>query len=112
MTAGFSTDFPTQVKQVLDVVTASLKTVGDHEEASRARKVEELGIAKTREAANEVDRERLRRFGYHDPRMDALAGNGIMSELGAKAAANVRREREGAQGLTFRPQLQATATSL
>ena len=49
----------------------------------RARKVEELDLAKTREAAKEVDKERLRRFGYHDPRIDALAGNGIMSELGA-----------------------------
>lgn len=31
-------------------------------------------------------KEKLKRFGYHDPRIDVLAGNGIMSELGASGA--------------------------
>jgi hypothetical protein len=93
---------------VLDVVTASLKTVGDHEESLRARKVEELGLAKTREAAKEVEKERLRRFGYHDPRLDALAGNGIMSELGASS---VFASCRGRGMLTRRSRPQAMATS-
>lgn len=80
--AGFSSDFPTQVKQVLDVVTSSLKQVVEHEEAVGRRLVVEQGYARTREAEQEVFKEKLKRFGYHDPRMDALAGNGIMSELG------------------------------
>ncbi|KAL7413942.1 RNA12 protein-domain-containing protein [Mrakia frigida] len=80
--AGFSTDFPTQLKQILDVVSASLKHVSEHELEGQKKLVQTNANRVVVEAEEVAFSERLKRIGYHDPRMDDVAGNGLISEVG------------------------------
>jgi hypothetical protein len=80
--AGLSSSLPDQVTQILEVVGTALRSVSsalrkqviyDHERATRV--VEEEQIAKQVQ-------ERIRRGVWHDPRMGAIAGGGVIAELG------------------------------
>lgn len=68
--------------QILDIVSTSLKHVAEHELTGQARHAKSATDEALREAENLAFAERLKRVGYHDPRLDSIAGNGIMSELG------------------------------
>jgi hypothetical protein len=80
--AGLATSLSEQVQQVLSVtgaalagVSASYRTdIAKHAKADRAREV--------RVADDELRKERVRAGEWHDPRLDAVAGNGIAAELG------------------------------
>ena len=69
---------PDQLKQILDVVGTSLSNVHTYHE----KVVEDE--AKRRESAHQ-QREKLKKIQrgeWHDGRLDCVAGNGVMSELG------------------------------
>jgi hypothetical protein len=82
LTVGVSPSLPDQVKQILEVVGTALRSVSSagkkqalysHERAARV--VEEERITKQVQ-------ERIRRGVYHDPRMGATVGGGVIAELG------------------------------
>lgn len=80
--AGFSTNLDVQIKQVLDVAAAALKKLSDDAKLARERagivEREKLDLLK-----NESGFVRNVQSGnVHDGRLDCLAGNGIMGELG------------------------------
>ncbi|CED82195.1 Mitochondrial escape protein 2 [Phaffia rhodozyma] len=79
---GFSTDFPTQLKQILDLVSSALKHVSEDSTLERTSGVKRKELCALRESERTELAERLKRIGWHDGRLDDLAGNGIMSELG------------------------------
>ncbi|KAI0340659.1 hypothetical protein BDW22DRAFT_1360083 [Trametopsis cervina] len=80
--AGLSSSLAEQLKDILDVVATSLRGLNttykdnhkkqlEHEERERLRRAEEAKI-----------KEKIRQGIWHDPRLDSIAGNGVMSELG------------------------------
>jgi hypothetical protein len=80
--AGFSTPVDQQLRSILETVGVALKDT-----STRARKRHQASIVHSIDQA-EIEQERARirelivRGGYHDGRLDCVAGNGIMSELG------------------------------
>ncbi|ORX33380.1 RNA12 protein-domain-containing protein [Kockovaella imperatae] len=80
--AGFATPIDQQLRSVLDVVGTALKDVSAHtrekhqESIDKARKCAEVEVEESRRQAL------IRRGGWHDGRLDCIAGNGVMSELG------------------------------
>jgi hypothetical protein len=80
--AGLSSSLEAQVSEVLGVVGQGLRRV-----SSSSRKEAEQRIKRAQneedEALSEAQRrEQIRRGVWHDGRMDCIAGNGVMSELG------------------------------
>jgi hypothetical protein len=82
LTAGLSSSLPDQVKEILEVVGTALRSVSSarrkqalysHKRATRV--VEEERITKQLQ-------ERIRRGVWHDPRMGAAVGGGVIAELG------------------------------
>ncbi|KAI0747869.1 exonuclease [Daedaleopsis nitida] len=80
--AGLSSSLPEQLKQVLDVVGRGLSHGNAAQNARRERQAKraELDAAKSKE--REMVRERIEEGLWHDGRIDAVCGNGVMSELG------------------------------
>ncbi|OCF36360.1 exonuclease [Kwoniella heveanensis BCC8398] len=80
--AGFSTPVDQQLRQMLEIVGGALKDVSNNAQHAHQEEVQD---AKTHAEAL-VEKERLRRLiargGWHDGRLDCVAGNGAMSELG------------------------------
>lgn len=80
--AGFATPVDQQLKQVLEVVGTSLKEISEHDRDERLKGIRQV---QERVEAERVEEERKRlitRGGWHDGRLDCIAGNGVMSELG------------------------------
>lgn len=80
--AGFSTPIDEQLRSMLDVVSTALKDTAEHfrDERKKAKQCSENDITMAAEEAHELE---LVRLGvWHDGRLDCIAGNGIMSELG------------------------------
>lgn len=80
--AGLSSSLNEQLKQVLDVVGTSLRTVNTTYRKNQKKKREQEQITQLRAAEDAKVRERIREGIWHDPRLDCVAGNGVMSELG------------------------------
>ncbi|KAI0721515.1 exonuclease [Cerioporus squamosus] len=80
--AGLSSSLPDQLKQILDVVGRGLARGNASQKARRERRAKqaEQEVIKNKEA--EALRERIQQGLWHDGRIDAVCGNGIMSELG------------------------------
>ncbi|RDX48409.1 exonuclease [Lentinus brumalis] len=80
--AGLSSSLPEQLKQILDVVGRGLARSNASQKALRERRAKqaEQEVIKKKEA--EALRERIEKGLWHDGRIDAICGNGIMSELG------------------------------
>lgn len=80
--AGFATALDVQLKQVLDVAAGALKELADGAKAARARSAEEerQRIQMCKEEPDFV--ENVRKGWVHDGRVDCVAGNGLMGELG------------------------------
>ena len=80
--AGLSTSLPDQLKQILDVVGRGLARGNASNKLLRERRAKqaEQEVIKAREA--EALRERIQEGLWHDGRIDAVCGNGVMSELG------------------------------
>lgn len=92
--AGFSTSPEAQIKNVLDVVTDALTKLSSQAKAKQAAAVQRADRLRERKEQRQEDRRVLREEGVKDGRLDALAGNGAMAELGR----GVERE-EGLQSL-------------
>lgn len=80
--AGLSNTLPDQLKQILEVVGVALIDV--NRSLRKATKQEFKAHRETEARKIEEARrtERIRQGTWHDGRLDCVAGNGIMSELG------------------------------
>jgi len=82
ISAGFSTPVDQQLRAILDVVGGALKDVSTNarEQHLKDQQHEQEKIALRAQQAQR--RELIARGGWHDGRIDCIAGNGVMSELG------------------------------
>ncbi|KAJ8593905.1 hypothetical protein M405DRAFT_930530 [Rhizopogon salebrosus TDB-379] len=80
--AGFTSSLEDQLKRILDVVGKALNNVNHILCTSAQRSVKAAQDAEVRRAEDARTRARIRAGTWHDPRLDCVAGNGIMSELG------------------------------
>jgi hypothetical protein len=80
--AGFSTPVDQQLRAILDVVGGALKDVSTNarEQHVKDQKHEQEKVELRAQQARR--RELIMRGGWHDGRLDCVAGNGVMSELG------------------------------
>jgi hypothetical protein len=80
--AGFTTSASEQLKQVLDVTAAALQELADDAKLRQTRAVAAAEERRTTKDSRHQIKEILSEQGLKDGRMDALAGNGPISELG------------------------------
>ncbi|KAG2149305.1 RNA12 protein-domain-containing protein [Suillus clintonianus] len=80
--AGFTSSLEDQLKRILEVTGTALKKVNHSLRASAQRTVKAAQDAEARQAEEARTRARIRAGTWHDPRLDCVAGNGIISELG------------------------------
>ncbi|OBZ75791.1 Mitochondrial escape protein 2 [Grifola frondosa] len=80
--AGLSSSLTDQLKQILEVVGTGLARVNSSNRANRERRVKEAHFAELQKEDEERLHARIREGRWHDGRLDCVAGNGIMSELG------------------------------
>ncbi|TDL27233.1 hypothetical protein BD410DRAFT_740017 [Rickenella mellea] len=80
--AGLSSSLEAQVKEMLEVVGTGLKGVSSRRRKHMDREVVEYQQLLSRKAEEAERSEKIRRGLWHDGRLDCVAGNGVMSELG------------------------------
>lgn len=80
--AGFSTPIDQQLRQVLETVAGALKDVSAHIEQNHQDEVDLQKRSAAVKQEQEKRRQLIVRGGWHDGRLDCIAGNGVMSELG------------------------------
>ncbi|KAG5645040.1 hypothetical protein DXG03_007219 [Asterophora parasitica] len=80
--AGLSSSLNDQLQQILVVVGTALKGVISSHRAATKRQLKHQEHEQERKEAEEQRRDQIRRGTWHDGRLDCVAGNGIMSELG------------------------------
>ncbi|EIN07712.1 hypothetical protein PUNSTDRAFT_114198 [Punctularia strigosozonata HHB-11173 SS5] len=80
--AGLSTSLTEQLKQVLDITATALHRVSASHRTALQRRIKEEEKRESMRRERERRRQRIRDGTWHDPRMDCVAGNGVMSELG------------------------------
>ncbi|KAI5124079.1 hypothetical protein M0805_003906 [Coniferiporia weirii] len=79
---GLNASLDVQVQQILEVVGTGLKRASTHELQRTQRKIAAAEDLTTRQREEARRRSALHRGTWHDPRLDCVAGNGVMSELG------------------------------
>lgn len=79
---GFSSSLEEQLQQVLSVVTSAITSVAATHMDSVKHEIVKEDQKRARKADAEVTKDRIRRGIWHDGRLDCVAGNGVMSELG------------------------------
>lgn len=92
-----STSTSDQLRQILSVVTSALKSVSSSHKRSIQHDIEREERRRLREAEKERCRKEILQGRWHDGRIDCVAGNGLISELGVgveKFESDVE-EREG-----------------
>lgn len=82
LVAGLSTSLDIQVKDLLEVVGSALINATTHERTRTAREAESSAVAVRRVEEEKRRRARMMMATWHDGRLDCVAGNGVMSELG------------------------------
>lgn len=80
--AGLSSSLQDQLKQILEVVGRALRNVNHHLRNSAKQKVNKERRVQARSEYESRIREAIRQEIWHDPRLGAVAGVGIISELG------------------------------
>ncbi|KAG6910918.1 hypothetical protein DXG01_006601 [Tephrocybe rancida] len=80
--AGLSSSLDDQLQQILAVVGTALKGVSSSHRAATKRQIQKREYRKLRQEEDERIRSEIRKGTWHDGRLDCVAGNGIMSELG------------------------------
>ncbi|KIJ17097.1 hypothetical protein PAXINDRAFT_167891 [Paxillus involutus ATCC 200175] len=80
--AGFSSSLPDQLKQILEVVGTALKNVNRSLRNTAKHNIKAERKAEARKAEDARRRDRIRQGIWHDGRLDCVAGNGVISELG------------------------------
>ncbi|KAG6879038.1 hypothetical protein C0992_005663 [Termitomyces sp. T32_za158] len=80
--AGLTSSLPDQLRQILTTVGTALKGVSSSLRAATKHQLHKLDREKLEKEANERIRAKIERGIWHDGRLDCVAGNGIISELG------------------------------
>lgn len=80
--AGLSNSLTEQLKDILEVVGTGLTSVSSSHRKAAEHKLKEQQREEERIAAETSRLERIRNGTWHDGRLDCVAGNGVMSELG------------------------------
>uniref|UniRef100_A0A8H7Y4C2 Mitochondrial escape protein 2 n=1 Tax=Psilocybe cubensis TaxID=181762 RepID=A0A8H7Y4C2_PSICU len=80
--AGISSSLPEQLKQILGVVTVALRSVSSVHRASIQRQIQDREAEEARRIQDARKRHAIMSGTWHDGRLDCIAGNGVMSELG------------------------------
>ncbi|KAI6151037.1 RNA12 protein-domain-containing protein [Pisolithus tinctorius] len=80
--AGLSSSLQDQLKQVLEVVGTALRRVSRHLQNEAKQRIESERQAEDRRECDLRVREAIRQGAWHDPRLDAVVGIGVISELG------------------------------
>lgn len=80
--AGFSTSLSDQLKQILEVVGTGLGRVNTTHRKQHQRAVQNARLAERRRSERARVQAQIEAGAWHDGRIDCLAGNGVMSELG------------------------------
>lgn len=80
--AGLSSTLTDQLKDILDVVARGLSRGNASQRARREKRAKEAERDAALSKEYEVLRERIQAGLWHDGRIDAICGNGVMSELG------------------------------
>jgi len=80
--AGLSSSLPEQIKQILEVVTTGLKGVSSSHRASIQKQVLQQEAQERQQLQDDNHRRAIMAGIWHDGRLDAISGNGIISELG------------------------------
>jgi len=71
-----------QLQQMLEVVGTALAGVSSSHRNAIQREIKRQEVEDAKKAEQASRSERIRRGVYHDGRLDCVAGNGVMSELG------------------------------
>lgn len=80
--AGLSSSLPEQLKEILDVVGKGLSRGNASQQKARERRAKQAELTAAKNKDRELIRERIEEGLWHDGRIDAVCGNGVMSELG------------------------------
>ncbi|KAJ7093140.1 RNA12 protein-domain-containing protein [Mycena epipterygia] len=80
--ANLSNTLSEQVSEMLSVVRTALKSVNSSHQRDVQRQIRREAQAEERARMATVQLEKIRRGTWHDGRLDCVAGNGVMSELG------------------------------
>lgn len=104
--AGLSSSLTDQLKEILQVVGTGLRGVNTSYRKQHQRELKEQQKAQLRIEEEAKVREKIHEGIWHDPRLDCIAGNGVMSELGvgdelfSELDADVKSLVVAAQGVT------------
>ncbi|THH22364.1 hypothetical protein EUX98_g8222 [Antrodiella citrinella] len=79
---GFSSSLSDQLKQILEVVGTGLRGVNMSYRKRHERQLQELRVAELQKQYEARVQRRIDEGIWHDGRLDCIAGNGVMSELG------------------------------
>ena len=82
MIAGVSKSLPDQLTEILNVVAVGLSRVATAHKSDKQREVDREQRRREQETQGRIVAEKIDRGVWHDGRIDCVAGNGIMSELG------------------------------
>lgn len=82
LSAGFSSSLPEQLDQILTVVTLALKGVSSSHQLEIQRQIKYHADLEEQLIQKAHKRLAVIHGTWHDGRLDCVAGNGIMSELG------------------------------
>lgn len=77
-----SSSLPDQLQKIFSTVTAGLKGVSSSHRAAIQRQIKKEHLREAQKAEEAWRLEHIRRGTWHDGRLDCVAGNGVMSELG------------------------------
>ena len=92
--AGLSSSLPDQVKQILEVVGTALRSVSSARRKQVLRSHEYATRITEEERITKQVQERIRRGIWHDPRMGAAVGGGVIAELGVGDEPFGKRDEE------------------
>ena len=107
--AGFSSSVDSQVKQILTISASALKDIADNTKEEQAQAFMAAEDRRKSKEERSLIRKILERDGLRDGRIDCLAGNGIMSELGV----GLEAEGDGEKSFTIAgPRSLRTAKSI
>lgn len=80
--AGITSSLVDQLNQILNVVARGLKGVSDSHRAHSRRKIDAERRREAILAQERILSDKITEGTWHDGRLDCVAGNGVMSELG------------------------------
>jgi hypothetical protein len=92
--AGLSSSLPDQVKEILEVVGTALRSVSSARRKQVLRSHECATRIMEEERITKQVQERIRLGIWHDPRMGAAVGGGVIAELGVGDELFEKRDEE------------------